>query len=100
MAKIAGLIWPRHQSGTFEAEDRHMDKQANASLRDYLIEAADSLRRHNPENRAYDQKKFQEVTKHRHKRAQVLTAWKFVRLVYALLTKNMLYPPATSAPTA
>jgi transposase len=99
VAKMAGLIWPRHQSGTFEAEDRHMDKQANAYLRYYLIEAADSLRRHNPEYRAYYQKKYQEVTTHRHKRALVLTARKFVRLVYALLTKNVLYQPATSAPT-
>jgi hypothetical protein len=99
VAKMAGLIWPRHQSGTFEAEDRHMDKQANAYLRYYLIEAADSLRRHNPEYRAYYQKKYQEVTTHRHKRALVLTARKFVRLVYALLTKNVLYHPAASAPT-
>jgi transposase len=97
LAKMAGLTWPRQQSGEFEAEDRHMDKQANAYLRYYLIEAADSLRRHNPEYRAYYQKKYQEVTKHQHKRALVLTARKFVRLVYALLTKNELYQPSTSS---
>jgi len=27
-AKLAGLVWPRHQSGTVEAEDRRLDKQA------------------------------------------------------------------------
>lgn len=97
LAKMAGLTWPRQQSGEFEADDRHMDKQANAYLRYYLIEAADSLRRHNPEYRAYYQKKYQEVTKHQHKRALVLTARKFVRLVYALLTKNELYQPSTSS---
>jgi transposase len=99
VAKMAGLTWPRRQSGTFEAEDRHMDKQANAYLRYYLIEAADSLRRHNPEYQVYYQKKYREVTKHQHKRALVLTARKFVRLVYALLTKNELYQPSGSAPT-
>jgi transposase len=100
VAKLAGLIWPRTQSGEFEAEDRRMDKQANAYLRYYLIEAADSLRRHNPEYRAYYQKKYREGTKHQHKRALVLTARKFVRLVYALLTKNVLYQPAHPAPRA
>lgn len=98
VAKLAGLVWPRHQSGPFEAEERRMDKQANAYLRYYLIEAADSLRRHNPEYRAYYQKKYAEVTKHQHKRALVLTARKFVRLVHALLTKNVLYQPHPSAP--
>ena len=98
VAKLAGLIWPRTQSGEFEAEDRRMDKQANAYLRYYLIEAADSLRRHNPEYRAYYQKKYAEVTKHQHKRALVLTARKFVRLVHALLTKNVLYQPTHPAP--
>lgn len=99
VAKLAGLVWPRHQSGTFEAEDRRLDKQANATLRYYLIEAADSLRRHNQEYRAYYQKKYAEVSKHQHKRALVLTARKFVRLVYALLTKNELYQPAESSST-
>lgn len=99
VAKMAGLTWPRHQSGKFEAEDRHLDKRANAYLRYYLIEAADSLRRHNPEYRAYYQKKYREVSKHQHKRALVLTARKFVRLVYALLTKNELYQPSSSSPT-
>lgn len=100
VAKLAGLIWPRHQSGPFEAEDRRMDKQANAYLRYYLIEAADSLRRHNPDYRAYYQKKYAEVTKHQHKRALVLTARKFVRLVHALLTKNVLYHLPTPSPTS
>lgn len=57
VAKLAGLVWPRTQSGEFEADDRRMDKQSNAQLRYYLMEAADSLRRHNPEYRAYYRKK-------------------------------------------
>ena len=68
-------------------------KAANMHLRYYLVEAANSLRIHNDEYRAYYQKKYQEVKKHQHKRALVLTARKLVRLVYALLTKNQLYQP-------
>ena len=94
LARFAGLAWKRHQSGHFEAQTRRLDKQSNAYLRYYLVEAADSLRRHNPEYRDYYQKKYQEVSKHQHKRALVLTARKLVRLVYALLRSNKLYRPA------
>ncbi len=93
VARLAGLAWKRHQSGNFEAQTTRLDKQSNAYLRYYLVEAADSLRRHNPEFRAYYQKKYAEVTKHQHKRALVLTARKLVRLVDALLRTNRLYQP-------
>jgi transposase len=91
VARYAGLAWKRHQSGNFEAQTTRLDKQSNAYLRYYLVEAADSLRKHNPEFRAYYKKKYDEVTKHQHKRALVLTARKLVRLVDALLRTNRLY---------
>jgi transposase len=91
IARLAGLAWIRHQSGNFEAETTRLDKQSNAYLRYYLVEAADSLRRHNPEFSAYYQKKYAEVTKYQHKRALVLTARKVVRLVDCLLRTNKLY---------
>lgn len=91
IARFAGLTWRRHQSGNFEAQTTRLDRQSNAYLRFYLVEAANSLRRHNPEFRAYYQKKYAEVTKHQHKRALVLTARKLVRLVDALLRTNRLY---------
>ena len=93
IARFAGLAWKRHQSGNFQAETTRLDKRSNAYLRYYLVEAADSLRRHNPEFRAYYKKKYAEVTKHQHKRALVLTARKLVRLVDALLRTNRLYQP-------
>ncbi len=93
IARYAGLVWKRHQSGNFQAQTTRLDKQSNAYLRYYLVEAADSLRRHNPEFRAYYQKKYAEVTEHQHKRALVLTARKLVRLVDALLRTNRLYQP-------
>ncbi|MTI85576.1 MAG: IS110 family transposase [Firmicutes bacterium] len=91
LAKYAGLTWNSNQSGEFEGEDEPLNRGGNRYLRYYLIEAADSLRRHNAEYRAYYQKKYQEASKHAHKRALVLTARKLVRLVYALLSKNQLY---------
>jgi transposase len=100
VARLAGLAWKRHQSGNFQAQTTRLDKRSNAYLRYYLVEAADSLRRHNPEFRAYYKKKYAEVTKHQHKRALVLTARKLIRLVDSLLRTNRLYQPKTPVETA
>jgi len=93
IAKLAGLVWKRRQSGKFEAEERRLIRQADRYLRYYLVEAANSLRVHNEEYRTYYQKKYREVRKHQHKRALVLTARKLVRLAFALLSRNQLYEP-------
>lgn len=91
LAQYAGLTWSRYQSGNFDAEDKSLTKSGNRFLRYYLVEAANSLRVHNEEYRAYYQMKYQQVPKHQHKRALVLTARKFVRLVFALLSKGQIY---------
>jgi len=93
LAKMAGLVWKRKQSGETESEEKRLVKECDKYLRYYLVEAANSLRVHNEEYRLYYQKKYPEVTKHKHKRALVLSARKLVRLVFALLTKNRLYDP-------
>ncbi|SEI63769.1 hypothetical protein SAMN04488113_14020, partial [Alkalibacterium gilvum] len=43
------------------------------------------------EYKDYYDKKYNEVPKAQHKRALVLTARKFVRLVFALLSNHQLY---------
>lgn len=93
VAKFAGLTWRKRQSGKHESEITRMTKTGNRYLRYYLTEAANSLRVHNEEYKAYYQKKYNEVTIHRHKRAVALTARKLVRLVFALLTKRHLWQP-------
>ena len=94
LAKFAGLTWRKLASGDFLGEITRMTKSGNQYLRYYLIEAANSLRVHNEEYRAYYQAKYQEVPLHQHKRALALTARKLVRLVFALLAKNQLYQPS------
>lgn len=95
LAQYAGLVWPAHESGTFQAEDTALAKTGNAYLRYYLVEAANSVRLQCPEYAAYYQAKFAHSTKHAHKRALVLTARMLVRLVDALLRSDQLYrPPA------
>jgi transposase len=91
LAQYAGLTWTRYQSGDFDAEERRLTKSGNKYLRYYLVMAANSLRVHNEEYKAYYQTKYQEVQKHQHKRALVLTARKLVRLVFALLSKGQIY---------
>lgn len=98
IAKMAGLVWPRHQSADFDAQDRRLLRSANTYLRYYLVEAANALRLHDATYRAFYESKYQEVPKHKHKRAVVLTARKLVRLVFALLSKGQLYRPAAVQP--
>jgi transposase len=88
IAKLAGLWWPRHASGEFEAQDRKLAKSGNRYLRYYLIQAADKMRQHLPEYAQFYHRKFHEVPKHKHKRALVLTARKSVGLLVGLLHRN------------
>ena len=93
VAKFAGLVWHKDQSGEFEAEHSRMIKSGNRYLRYYLLEAANSVRRCDSEFRRYYDLKFKEVNKYQHKRALALTARKLVRLVFRLLKDNRLYIP-------
>lgn len=94
VAKYAGLVWKRHQSGEFEAEDTHLIKSGNRFLRYYLLEAANSVRGCDSEFQRYYNLKYKEVRHHQHKRALALTARKLVRLLFRLLKDNRLYIPA------
>lgn len=91
IAKYAGLYWRKHQSGRFTADDTSLSRNGNQYLRYYLVEAANSVRKYIPEYQEYYAKKYKEVPKHQHKRALVLTARKFVRLVDALLRNHQIY---------
>ena len=96
VAKFAGLVWHKNQSGDFEAEHSQMIKSGNRYLRYYLLEAANSVRRCDSEFRRYYDLKFKEVNKYQHKRTLALTARKLVRLVFRLLKDNRLYIPPES----
>lgn len=93
LAKYAGLVWSQNQSGEFEAEETSRMRTGNKYLRYYLVQAADSVRKHDAEYGAFYQKKYDEVPKHKHKRALVLSARKLVRLVFMLLKTNTMYTP-------
>ena len=69
VAKYAGLVWTQHQSGDFDADDKRLVKSGNHHLRYYLCEAANALRRCDPEFKRFYDLKYKEVTKHNHKRA-------------------------------
>ncbi len=93
LAKYSGIYWNKHQSGDYSADDTPMSKAGNKYLRYYLIEATDSIRKHDSNFSTYYKKKFDESTTHKHKRALALTSRKTIRLIYGLLTKNQLYAP-------
>ena len=95
LAKYAGLMWSRYQSGSFEAANTKLIVSGNKYLRYYLLEAANKVRMHDAEFERFYRFKFREVPKHQHKRALALTARKLVRLVYSLLSSNRLYTPPT-----
>ena len=92
LAKYAGFYWNRSQPGNFEKEDKSFSRHSNKYLRYYLVEATSSCLMFGfPFISDFYHKKYDEVTKHQHKRALVLSARKLVRLIYGLLRKNQLY---------
>ena len=97
LAQYFGISWTKRSSGGFVSENTRMTKVGNPYGRYYFILGADRLRQFNLEYKAFYWRKYNEVPKHQHKRALVLTARKLVRLVHALLTKNTPYvrPPTT-----
>lgn len=100
IAQFAGLTWPAHESGQFQAEDTPLSQRGNRYLRYYLVEAANSVRHHCPEYANYYAAKYAQTPKHPHQRALVLTARKLVRLIDALLRSQALYQPPASHPTS
>ena len=88
VAKLAGLWWPRADSGDFVAEDRRLAKTGNRYLRYYFVQAANGMRRHIPAYARFYGLKFREATRHKHKRALVLTARKSIGLFVGLLHRK------------
>jgi hypothetical protein len=88
VAKLAGLWWPRHDSGKVQGLKPHLARERNPYLRYWLVQAAHTLQRYQPDYHRYYWKKYHEAHKHHHKRAVVLTARKAVRLIFALLHKG------------
>ena len=72
-------------------------RQSNAILRYYLVEAANSVKTHNPIYRAFYEKKEKKATRRQHKRALVLSARKLLRLIYAMLSRGEIYQPEKAA---
>jgi transposase len=91
LAQYVGLTWEKRSSGGFVSQTTRLSKVGNLYARYYFVIGADRLRQFNLEYKAFYHRKYGEVTKHQHKRALVLTARKLVRLVHALLTKNVPY---------
>lgn len=91
LAKYAGLAWKQHQSGGFKSETARLIPSGNRFLKYYLCEATLSLVRCDKEYNDFYHRKYIEVNRYQHKRALVLTARKFVRLVFRLLKDNRLY---------
>jgi transposase len=90
VAKMAGLWWPRHSSGRFEGEERRLARERNPYLRYWFVQAAHTLKKHRQDYEDFYRRKYDQVTKHQHKRALILTARKAVRLIFALLHKGQM----------
>lgn len=97
LAKYSGLYWKRNQSGEFESTDKKSSKKSNKYLRYYMVEATNSCNTQSfPFIRDYYIQKYNEVNKHQHKRALVLSARKLERLIFGLLRKGQYYKPLDS----
>lgn len=76
LAKYAGLSWKISQSGSFKSEHTPLTKQGNQYFRYYLVEAANSVRKHLSDYAEFFKKEYHETPKHQHKRAIVLNCKK------------------------
>lgn len=91
LAQYAGITWSRNQSGPKKSDETRLTKRGNKYLRYYFMEAANSVRRYDPEYIEYYNSKYKEVHTHQHRRAVSLSSRKLVRLVYCLLDNNSQY---------
>jgi hypothetical protein len=91
LAQYFGISWTKRSSAGSPTQKSRMTKVGNPYGRYYFVIGADKLRMFNLEYKAFYWRKYNEVSEHQHKRALVLTARKLVRLVHALLTKNVPY---------
>jgi hypothetical protein len=71
-------------------QDRRLARERNPYLRYWFVQGAFCLRRHQAHYSAFYWRKFNQVTKHQHKRALILTARKAVREIFALLHKGQM----------
>jgi len=99
VAKYGGLAWTESQSGDFKAAQTRLIKSGNRYLKYYLVEAANSVRVHDPVFAQYYAQKYAENKTFAHKRALALTARKLVRLVDSLLRTNRIYVPQGGIPS-
>lgn len=93
LAKYSGLAWNQNQSGDFTAKRTRLIQSGNRYLKYYLVEAANSVRVHDPVYAEYYAKKLAEPKQFAEKRALALTARKLVRLIFYLLKNNQIYHP-------
>ncbi|MDC3426382.1 IS110 family transposase [Aquibacillus sp. 3ASR75-11] len=91
LAKFGGLAWNQNQSGDFTAKRTRLIQSGNRYLKYYLVEAANSVRVHDPVYAQYYAKKLAEPKQFAEKRALALTARKLVRLIFYLLKNNQIY---------
>jgi transposase len=99
LAQYFGISWEHRSTGNFVSHDTRLTKVGNPCGRYHFVQGADKVRQYAMESKAHYWRMYNEVSKHRHKRALVLTARKLVCLVYALLTKNEPYVgPRTPTP--
>jgi hypothetical protein len=91
LAKYCGLWWKENSSGQFTSEERRMSREGNSYLRYFILLAGECMRQRIPSFARYYQLKYAETSKHRHKRALVLTGTKVLDLVAALLRHQTFY---------
>ena len=91
LAAYCGLRWKHKDSGSKISNHTKQPNSCNSYLRYYFVEAVASVIRFNDEYAAFYYRKRNEVKVNAHKRALVLTARKFVRLVFGMLRSHKLF---------
>lgn len=91
LASYLGIIPSMNNSGKFQSQINRMTKTGSSYGRYYYMETANSLRKLNPVFKEYFQRKIAEDPRKRVKRAQGLTARKFIRVYYFIKKHNCAF---------
>lgn len=91
LAKYAGFIWKKSQSGDKTQELTPLTKTGNTFLNYYIKNATNQLRKYVPYFSQFYTAKYNQSVKHKHNRAINLTSRKLILRIHSMLKNGTFY---------
>lgn len=91
LAKYAGFIWKKSQSGNSTQELTPISKTGNEFLNFYIKTASNQIRKYVPYFKHFYKTKYNQSVKHKHNRAINLTSRKLILRIHSMLKNGTFY---------